>query len=106
MSVSPNVAHEVQTRGCVSSEGKSLVFTDVLSWSTQNHTEKDTDTQSEVKISIAAVIQGIPASPSQMETIKSVTAADYELETVITHKRTGWPEYCGNVPLNVRAYKI
>lgn len=49
-------------------------------------------------------MQGIPASPSRMESIRSATAVDGDLQSVIKLMRSRWPEYNGNVPLNIRAY--
>lgn len=84
--------------------GKTLLIADALSRSPQSYTKEVTDAHSEVECYVATVIQGIPASPSRMENIKMSTAADCELQSVIKLVRGGWPEYSGNVPLQVRAY--
>ena len=84
--------------------GKTLLIADTLSRSPQTYTKEVTDTHSEVECYVATVIQGTPASPSKMESIKMATAADSELQLVIKHVRRGWPEYSGNVPQEVRAY--
>lgn len=84
--------------------GKTLVVADALSRSPQPHTSEQTDTHSDVECYIATVVQGIPASPSRMESIKTATANDNELQTVIRFIKDGWPEYKDKVPLNVRAY--
>lgn len=84
--------------------GKNLLIADALSQSPQTYTKEVTDAHSEVECYVATVIQGTPASPSRMESIKMATAADSELQSVIQLVRRGWPEYSGNVPLKVRAY--
>ncbi|XP_042071854.1 uncharacterized protein K02A2.6-like [Haplochromis burtoni] len=84
--------------------GKTLVIADTLSRSPQTRAEDDTSTHSEVDCYIATVLQGIPASPSRMESIKAATATDVELQTVITYIRRGWPAYGASVPLNIKAY--
>lgn len=50
------------------------------------------------------MIQGIPTSPSRTEDIKMANAADSELQSFVKLRRSGWPEYSRNAPLNVRAY--
>lgn len=84
--------------------GKTLLVADALSRSPQTYTKEETDTHSEVECYVASVVQGIPASPSRMESIKMVTAADSELQSVIKFVRSGWPKYSGNAPPNVRVY--
>ncbi|XP_061570027.1 uncharacterized protein K02A2.6-like [Cololabis saira] len=84
--------------------GKTLLIADALSRSPQTYTKEVTDAHSEVECYVATVIQGIPASPSRMESIKRAIATDYELQSVIEHVRRGWPEYSGNVPQTVREY--
>lgn len=84
--------------------GRTLIIADTLSRSPQTYTKEETDTHSEVECYVATVMQGIPASPSRMESIRSATAADSDLQSVIKLMRSGWPEYYGNVPPNIRAY--
>lgn len=64
--------------------------------------KEESDTHSEVECYVASVVQGIPASPSRMESIKMATAADNELQSVLKFVRSGW--HTGNAPLNIRAY--
>lgn len=82
--------------------GKTLVVADALSRSPRSYTSELTDTHSDVECYIATVVQGIPASPSQMDRIKAATANDNELQTVIKLIRNSWPEYKDKVPRNVR----
>lgn len=84
--------------------GKTLLIADTLSRSPQTYTKEETDTHSEVECYVATVMQGVPASPSRMESIRLSTAADSDLQSVIKLMRNGWPENNGNVPLNIRAY--
>lgn len=53
--------------------GKTLVVADALSRSSQSHTCELTDTHSDIECYIATVVQGIPASPSRMDSIKAIT---------------------------------
>lgn len=84
--------------------GKTLTKVDALSWSPQTYIKEVTDTHSDEECYVATVIQGIPASPSRMESINMATAADCKLQSVFKHVRRGWPEYSGNVSQKVRAY--
>lgn len=84
--------------------GKTLLIADTLSRSPQTYTKEETDTHSEVECYVATVMQGVPASPSRMQSIRLATAADSDLQSVIKLMRNGWPENNGNVPLNIRAY--
>lgn len=85
---------------------KTLLIADALSRSPQAYTKEVTDAHIEVECYVATVIQGIPASPSRMESIKMATAAVSELQSVIQLVRRGWPEHSGNVliiPQSLRA---
>lgn len=73
------------------SPGKKLVSTDTLLRSPQTRVEDETSTYSKVDYYIATVIQGIPVSPSQMESNKAATAPDGELQTVIKYIQKQWP---------------
>ena len=84
--------------------GKTLLTADALSWSPQTYTKEETDTHSEVECYVDSVAQGIPASPSRMESIRIATVADSALHSVFKFIRRGWPEYSGNAPPNVTAY--
>lgn len=70
------------------SPGKKLVSTDTLLRSPQTRAEDETSTYSKVDCYIATVIQGIPVSPSRMESNKAAT--DGELQTVINYIRRQW----------------
>lgn len=73
------------------SPGKKLASTDTLLWSPQTRVEDETSTYSKVDYYIATVIQGIPVSPSRMESNKAATAPDGELQTVIKYIQKQWP---------------
>lgn len=73
------------------SSGKKLVSTDTLLQSPQTRAEDETSTYSKVDYYIATVIQGIPVSPSRMESNKAATAPDGELQTVIKYIQKQWP---------------
>lgn len=51
--------------------GKTLVIADALSQSPQTYTKEETDTHNEVDCYVASVVQGIPSSPSRMESIRN-----------------------------------
>ena len=51
--------------------------------------------------SVAAVRDGIPATSHRMTSIRTATAADGKLQTVIKYIQSGWPEYINNVDPSV-----
>ena len=63
--------------------GKTLVIADTLSRSPQTYTKETTDTHSDVACHVAAVMEGIPASPTKMDSLRKATSTDGELQTVI-----------------------
>ncbi len=84
--------------------GKTLVIADALSRSPQAYTKEVTDTHCDVACHVAAVMEGIPASPTKMDCLRKATSTDCELQTVITYIRSGWPEYAGNIAVQAKEY--
>ncbi len=84
--------------------GKTLVIADALSRSPQVYTKEVTDTHCDVACHVAAVMEGIPASPTKMDFLRKATSTDCELQTVITYIRSGWPEYAGNIAVQAKEY--
>ncbi len=84
--------------------GKTLVIADALSRSPQAYTKEVTDTHCDVACHAAAVMEGIPASPTKMDCLRKATSTDCELQTVITYIRSGWPEYAGNIAVQAKEY--
>lgn len=84
--------------------GKTLVMADALSRSPQTYTREESDTHSDVACHVATVMQGIPASPTKIDSIKMATATNSELQSVIKFIRTGWTEYKSSTPVNAREY--
>ena len=84
--------------------GKTLVIADTLSRSPLASTCAETDTHSDVACYVDSVVEGIPASSSKMDEIRTATAADAELLSVVKLIKKGWPEHLSNVPMDAREY--
>ena len=61
-------------------------------------------THTDVACYVDSVVEGIPASSSKMDEIRTATAADAELLSVVKLIKKGWPEHLSNVPMDAREY--
>lgn len=84
--------------------GKTLLVVDALSRSLLSYKENDLNTHSDVGCYIAAVAEGLPASPPKLEAIQAATMADNNLQIVRKYIQSGWPDYVDNIPVAVRQF--
>ncbi|KAL0150574.1 hypothetical protein M9458_054167 [Cirrhinus mrigala] len=82
--------------------GKTLLVADTLSRNQLACKENDLNTHSDVECYIAAVAEGLPASPLKLEAIRAATMTDNNLQIVLKYIRSGWPNYVDNIPVAIR----
>ena len=75
-----------------------------MSQSPQTSIIDESNTHRDVTCYTATIMEGIPASPSKMASIRAATATNRELQTVIQLIQMGWPEHASKVPPETRAY--
>ena len=82
--------------------GKDLVIADTLSRKPLPHTSDDEVKEDQVAEYVEAVESLWPASDSGLGKIRTATAQDPVLQTVVTYINQGWPQ---NVSLQLRPYQ-
>lgn len=77
--------------------GKTPAVAHILSRSPQNYSTEETETHADMQCYVAAVMQGIPATPHKMGRIRTAITTDSEPQAVIKLIRAGWPQHEGQI---------